>query len=470
MRTENNPVGWRRAAAVWTALILPAMVAPAQETTLPTLATPTPGYEARLRLDYEYRYRPQGGASNSVSEFDSDLYGYWSGGVRDTAKGWLDLYASGNYRQDLDGSGYRSLATNAFQGAGDARGGTENRLSQLYADLHDPQDRARLRVGRQYLDVVDYLQVDGVQAILFEKERLGGRAFYGLPVSDYSSHPDDQVRGLSLLGRPWEGNVSRLTYANVTSEEGAEDHNFYADVRQQFSESVRARGQASLLNGDFRNGRLDGYYFSPDGETDLSLGVSRWGSYHADSQTYSPYYEVFGEPSAYTYSYARITQLILPHVMLSPGVSAKFVDDPSASNQGYRDYDLTVIYEPLRCLSASVSGDYWDMEDGSRSMGFSGDIRYRHGKAWEFTLGTAYVQYQYDRSYDMTYVDQSGGYLFVSEDGVVERESPFSYTYFLRARWRINRTFTLRAQGDIEDDQDASDLAYRGRISLEARL
>jgi hypothetical protein len=41
------------------------------------------------------------------------------------------------------------------------------------------------------------------------------------------------------------------------------------------------------------------------------------------------------------------------------------------------------------------------------------------------------------------------------------------YTYFLRGKWRVNPHLVVRLQGDIEDDSQESDQAYRGRASVE---
>ena len=421
-------------------------------------------YDARLRMDYQFRAQD--------NQQESDLYNYFSGGVHNTAGGWLDVYMSGMTYQDLsrhpDSS---SLATNMFAGLDDANGVRDFRLFQLYGDIHDPDGNVHLDVGRQYLDVADYILVDGGQLLLFENELMGGRMFYGKPVSFYTSQEDDTAYGLSLVGRPWDGNRTRLTYAHVSSSQGTNDANYFVDSQQIFSDTVRGRVQASMMNGDFRMMRSDCYYFAPDGKTDAALGVSRWGSYDAATLAYSPLYDVLGKQDPYSYAYARFSQEVFTHIILSPGISWRQADGSSVSynNQDYRDYDLTLTYEPIKEFSASISGHYWDL-DSSNFLGVDGELCYRYDRQVEFSLGTSYVQYSYVTYSDISYVSDGFGGLVASDGLSTGRESPNSYTYFLRARWKINRNLTFRVEGDVEDDSASSSLGYSARASIEASL
>ncbi|MEI8122957.1 MAG: hypothetical protein WCI20_12985, partial [bacterium] len=145
-----------------------------------------PKYEGRIRMDYDYR--------TEGSSKDEDLYGYWYGSARDLGNGRFDFYASGREHTDLDGA---SQFDGTFRSLDDAKGVTEDRLLQAYGDIHDRNGSMRLRLGRQYIDVADYLQLDGGQVILFENGDLGGRAYLGRPVSYYSSVSGDLAGGLS---------------------------------------------------------------------------------------------------------------------------------------------------------------------------------------------------------------------------------------------------------------------------------
>jgi hypothetical protein len=422
----------------------------------------TPSYDARLRMLYDYR--AQGG------ERDTDFYGYWSGGGRNIWNGRIDIYASGRLHRDMDQPTSSSLADDMYLSVSDAGGVTENRLFQIYLDAHDRTGRMHVSAGRQYIDVADYLHLDGVRASLFEYGRMGCGGFYGKPVSFYVPLGEDEAWGMFVVGRPWDGNRTRLTYSRYASTNG-NDGNYHLDLQQTVSDTVRARAQISILNEEFRMGSLDFYYFAADGETDAYLGASHWGRFDAETRAYSPFYDVLGTLQPYTYAYARTTLTILPHVAVSPGASARFAENgggPSSSNKDYFDYDLLLTYEPTKAFSASVSADYWDVDGGDGFFSVSGDVRYRRGKIWELSLGSSHSKYTY-----LTYSDlplSVNGGQTVSDQGSVVQETPFTYTYYLRAKWNVRRSLTLRLQCDVEDDSDATDLAYRGRASIEVRL
>ncbi len=441
---------------------------PATNSTAETVTSPPQAsaaipahYAGRVRLDYEYR--SQGGQQ------DEDLFGYWSASGRDLQNGRVDFYLSGRMHSDLDGS-TRSEGT--FRSLDDAGGVIENRLQQAYLEAHDRPGDLRLRVGRQYLDVADYMQVDGVQAILFENGRLGGRVFGGVPVSYYSSVAGDYYGGVSLVGRPWSGNRTRLTFSQYADDSlGTYDNSYFLDVRQQITDGVWSRGRASVLNDEFRMGSVDVTCFSPSAETSYYAGASRWGAATARTGVYSPLYELLGEQEPYTHFYARMSYAICPTLMISPGASCQLVDRNRAdySNRDYRDYDLTLTYEPNRLFSSSLSAQYWDLESGENFLGLSGEVRFRRSKSWEIGAGCSYASYTYSSYSDISY-SFSGGGVEITEDGTVTRETPYSLTYFLRAKWHATKYLILRMQCDIEEDKEASDLSIRGRASAEVKF
>jgi hypothetical protein len=421
-----------------------------------------PDLGARLRLEYDYR--TQGDDS------DSDFYGRLYASGRDLRDGRFDFYLAARVHSDLD-SASSSLADDPFASVDDSDGVTEDRLMQAYADAHDRDKRVALRGGRQYVEVSDYLQMDGIQLKVLEQQKLGGRLYLGRPVSYYSSVSDDYALGVSLVGRPWEGNQSRLTYARYKDDsEDAADQNYFLDLRQQIRETSRLRGQLSILNEDFRMGRGDWFYYTPDGETDVALGASYWGSFDARTRAYSPLYQVLGEEDPYTQVYARLTQQVAPSWLVSPGISLRFADQSSNafSNRDFENYDVTLIYAPSRTFSASLALEYWEVEHDDSFLGLSGDVRYRHGRSWEVSAGASFAEYTYDTFSDISYAT-TGGQTVFAEGGTIIEETPFVYTYSVRGRWRITRNLNGRLRFDVEDNDEFSDLAYRARGSIEVR-
>lgn len=418
-------------------------------------------FEGRIRTDFEYR--------SEGPYKDSDLYESWYGGARDLVRGKLDFYASGWSHQDFDRTSSSSQADNIFVGADDSA--TEDRLLQCYLDAHDQAGNMRVRAGRQYIDSSDYLHLDGVDGALFEKEKLGVGGYFGAPVSYYTSLSGDYAGGVWLQGRPWQGNRTRFTCAQYDADSGEQDNNYYIESQQQLTDAARFSAQASVLNDDFRMARGDFFYFAPGGGTDFYCGGSQWGSFDAKTRAYSPLYDVLGKQEPSTYGYAKVAQQLSPHWMLMPGISCRVAegDDHTYANRSYNDYDLSLIYEPIKSVSASLSVDYWDVSGGDSFLGLSGEIRYRYKKIWELSAGTSYADYSYNSYSDISYT-LNGGQTMIYENGTVSVEDPYSYTYFLRMKWNITRRLVMRLQGDIEDDSTSSDLAYRGRASIEVRL
>lgn len=456
---DEKPVTTKPAAAAF-----PSDTNLASAVKTPPRPAPQPRLSARLRVQYDYR--AQGDAR------DNDLYGYLTAEGRDLAGGHLDFYGSGRLKTDLDKSSGSSLAEDPYLSVDEANGVTEQRLLQLYGDVHSRDRQLALRAGRQYVEIADYLHLDGAQIMYRENEAIGGRIYGGQPVSYYTSVSGDYAAGASVVGRPWEGNRTRVTAARYHDDsEGEDDQHYFLDVRQQLSDAQRARGQLSILNDEFRMGRADWYLNTPDGETDLALGASYWGSFDAKTRAYSPLYDVLGQQDPYAYGYARLTQQLVPHWFLSPGIALRFADADESSyrNSDYENYDLALTYEPSRAFSASVALEYWNVDDDDSFLGVSGEVRYRHGRTWEVAGGVSYAEYTYDSYSDIAYTG-SGGSTVISESGTVSQETPYVKTYFLRTKWRLSRALALRLQGDIEDDDVADDIAYRGRASVEVRL
>lgn len=422
-----------------------------------------PDYSGSLRASYDYR---------SLGDYDDhDAYGFWHLRGRNLSDKHVDIYTSGRLHSDLDGTS--SDAYDPFGSITDSSKG-DIRLLQFYIDVHDKKNEKGVRYGRQYVDIADYIQMDGAQIRLFEQQAIGGRVFLGKPVSDYSSVSGDLFLGASLVGRPWQGNRSRLTYARYQddSEEANDDH-FFLDVKQQLGEEVRGRTYLSVMNEDVRMGGADLYYASlSDRVLDAVLGIQRWGDYDAGSRVYSPLVDILGDVEPYTSAYGRITTEVLPWFYLSPGAMVKQPDDSDYTNRRFERYDLSFIFEPADGFSTSIALEYWDVEESDRFFGLSGDIRYRHRRLWELTLGAAYVDYTYLQLADYSVLtdDNPAPAIIQPLDGTRVERSPDAFTYYLRGKWNITKKTALRISGEIEDDSDEDDLGYRVGTSFEVWL
>lgn len=401
---------------------------------------------------------------------DQDLYAYWFLRGRDLADKHVDFYTSGRLNQDIDGVG-SLFADDPFISLDDTAMSDTVRTLQLYFELHDLERTMALRLGRQYVDIANYIQMDGAQVMLFENKDIGGRVFLGQPVSYYSSISGDLFGGVSLVGRPWEGNQSRATYARYFDDSiGEADNNYFFDVRQQMAEQVRARTYLSVINEGVQMAGIDCSYVSFEEKVfDAAVGVRYWGDFDAHTRAYSPMTQVLGSLNPYVTAYGRFTQQILPWFYLSPGAILRYTDEPTPTSQGYERYDLSFIFEPTESISATIATEYWDVEDGDRFLGLSGDVRYRYKRIWDVAAGAAYVDYTYFQFSDFS-LTADGGSTIAADDGTRIEVSPFAFTYFLRASWNIGKHVTLRASGELEDDSDEDDIGYRLRTSIGVRL
>ncbi len=422
-----------------------------------------PVYSGSFSASYDYR---------GMGDYeDHDAFGFWSFRARKLADDRVELYTSGRLHSDLDGT--TTSAFDPFGSISDTKDG-QLRLLQCYADIHDRASEKHLRYGRQYVDIADYIQMDGAQVLLFEQQQLGGRAFLGQPVSDYSSVNGDVFAGVSLVGRPWGGNQSRATYARYRDHSrGAADDHYFLDVKQRVGDEWRTRAYLSVMNNDVRMGGGDLFYVSmSDYVFDAVLGVQRWGDYSADTRAYSPLAEVLGDLEPYTTAYGRFTAELLSWLYLSPGAMVREPDDENFTNRSFERYDVSFILEPADGLSSTIALEYWDVEADSQFFGVSGDIRYRYGKLWEVSLGAAYVDYTYTQLSDTSvFTDDNPVPAIVQPlDGTRVELTPDAFTYFLRGRWSITDKTALRLSGEIEDNSEEADVSYRVRTSFEVRL
>lgn len=403
------------------------------------------------------------------SEEDTDVYEQLYYRHNDLGDRRLDLYLSGRYHADLDDVG-TSYAEDPFVSEQDLEFNDEVHLYQGYFDLHDVDKLYNLRAGRQYITPAQSLHLDGAELAIFERRALGGSLFGGQPVSYYTSVSGDFAAGGSLVTRPWQGGQARVTLTQYHDDSVDEDDMRTAvDVRQNVDEELRLDGQCWLMDSDFEMAGLDLYYLPTVGGLDGVIGGRRWGSFDATTRAYTPLTRVLGTQDEYTYVYGRVSQPIGNTFAVSPGAAMKQVDEANAQNRNYGHYDLTFTYEPSRAWSASVAGEYWDVEEGDRFAGVTGDLRYRYERIWELTAGSGYQTYEYVQLTDLSY-SINGGQMVLSSDGTRMEITPDSYTYYLRGRWNLSEMTSLRVRAEVEDNSEQEDLSLLGRLAMVVRL
>jgi hypothetical protein len=414
--------------------------------------------------EFVYRYR------NWEGDSDSDFYDYWYLRGRDLLDGRVDAYFSGRLHKDLDGSSI-SLADDVFASIEDVNDdGWEDQIYQLYADIHDLGRNFGARVGRQYIDDGDWLQIDGVDLRAFEREPVSVHGFVGRPVSYYSGTSDDWAYGGSVTARPWWGNRSRLTYIRYEDDSRQENDDWYAlDVWQRLTDEWRTRGRLSFVDDRFQTAAVDVTYYNLPGDLDVFLHASYWGGLGQESREYSPLFSILGELEPYFFASARFNKVLTEWLTVSPGVSGRFVEGSKRDtrNRQYGHYDLSFIFEPFQDLYLTVAGEYWDVNRGDEFWGVTGEVLYRPDAPWEAAVGTGYIDYTYQR---FNGGNDPLGDLTISDDGVVTEISPDAYSVYGRCKVDFTRHLWGSIRGEIEDNSLESDLAYALRTSVAVRF
>jgi hypothetical protein len=409
------------------------------------------------RTSYYYR---------SLGEWsDSDLYSYWHLRGRDLFDRRLDFTFSGKHHVDLDEQ--ENLWSDNFLGSGDTS------IYQVYADVHDKDRRFGARFGRQYILEADGLQLDGVLFRLFEKKSTNFGLFYGWPVRYDLEPADDWAAGFSVSTSPWKGNRSRLTYVHYSGDnENLDDDYFLLQTWQRFNQSFQGFGRMTVLNGKYQMSSLYLNYFRKPGNLHLSLQFHNWaGLEDRGTFYYSPLYSIYGGLNPYTYVAARGVWSVLPWLSISPGLAYRRVSGINGGtfDRQYLNSDLTFIMTPFNHWTFSLSGQYWDVSQGDRFFGITGEVIYNPGGKWKATLGTGYLNYTYTR-YLYPGFSASSGDITISSDGVVTQISPDVYSLYGRLDYKINRRLGLRFGAVWENHRFEDENGYQFRTQLIVRF
>jgi hypothetical protein len=400
------------------------------------------------RLDYQYR--------SVGGDEDSDIYEYWNLRGRDLYDGVLDFYFSGRLSKDIDGTSDSAFDDSFVSGEGNDSA-WQDQVYQLYATYNDPKHRFRLRLGRQYIDDVGWLHIDGGFLKLFEREKISGSLFFGQPVSYYNSGADNWAGGYALKLRLWKGNKIKLTYVRYEDDSTDEDDDLSTiDVWQRLGEHIRAHGHLSFLDDRFRMLGGDLFYVSPDGFFDLFFKVTRSGDLSKESNEYSPLSGVLGNREESTFLSLRGTFTIKSWLRVSPGISSRLVDesDRDDRNREFANYDLTFNVTPHEHWSTSLTGNYWSVSEDDNFFGLTGEIDYHPSKTWNFTVGTAYREYKYTAE------------ISTSDNEI----SPDVYTLYASTKVNITKSMSIKVQLETESNSFESDNSVRLRTSLTTRF
>jgi hypothetical protein len=397
-----------------------------------------------------YEYRSVGG------EEDTDFYEYWNLRGRDFFSGRLDFYFSGRLHKDLDDT-TQSVSDNPFAGITDRKRSWEDQVYQLYANLKVPKYGFGLRLGRQYIDDVGWLHVDGGLLRIYEKKKISGSVFLGRPVSYYSSVSDDFAGGYSVTARPWYGGRARLIYVYYNDDRGdVSNGKSDVDMWQRVGDRTRVHGNLSFIDSDFLAAGFDVFYTAQDGLYDVLVKLKRSGELGDESREYSPLFGILGKREEFTFLSARSNIFLKSWLTVSPGISLRRVDSSSQDyrNRQYENYDLTVNITHHKHFNTSLSGNYWNVSDSDSFTGLTGQVNYHPSKVWDVTVGTAYLAYEYHAD--------TGSY--------TSETSPDAYTLFANTKIKLTKSIKLKVELESEDNSSKPDDYFRFRTSLITRF
>lgn len=311
----------------------------------------------------------------------------------------------GQVLTDLDGAGdpdseFFSLAD--AQG-GDARG----YLYEAYAERHDTDELASLRIGRQSdWETPVLLAFDGVRAATRPsgkaRAELGGYAGRVVRLYD-DAGSDDPVFGLWGGWRAWRAARLRIDWVHLEDEErlGAERNDLVRGaLAQTLGERLRLDAAWSWLEGANRDASVRTTWL--DAERDLAL-VATWKRlFEAQgvlAQELDPFTEALLEQAPYWEGRFTASKGFGERWRLEAGVEARRLEDDGDEGAFNHDFDrvwatATVARLPLE-LELALTGERWDAgDDGVDAWG--AELSRLLASGARLSVGTDYALYKVD--------------------------------------------------------------------------
>ena len=343
----------------------------------------------------------------TAEEHDTDLYETLSLSVGDADRQTVTAYVLARAAADLDGktdaNGYYIFDSleDTYSTAVTAQ------LYEAYADVHrlGPVELARL--GRQsYYETPVVIAFDGgrVETEALTGVKLQGGVYGGVPVHYYeSAREGDWAVGAYAQARPLKGSRVRFDWMHV------EDENYFGENRndlfglsawQDLFERVSLYAQYTRLEERSRDVQARATWREP--AWDLVVQ----GSFYELLQTqrdyaleFDPYYNAALEYHPYYQVRGMAAKGLGEHVTVDGGVDARWLrdaGDEGAYNHEFRRYFVTPAVQdlPVKGLTASVTGEYWDSDDDVWSWG--ADLTHKCTAALRASVGTFFSLYKYD--------------------------------------------------------------------------
>ncbi|RJP25380.1 MAG: hypothetical protein C4527_17065 [Candidatus Omnitrophota bacterium] len=394
---------------------------------------------------------------------DSDLYEYFSLRLKDVVKDKVDAAFSMSWHEDLNGSSRR--AGEYYDPFLDLDTSADIRF-RYYTGYVDVKavgfEDSRLRLGRQYLDEIDYAHFDGATYRFSPIDFLDITLFGGRPITYYSSTSADAIYGTNVEYQITPQTKSAVRYYRYDADSFRDDL-AAVELWHMFTPEQQAHVEFSLLDGEPYQLQTDYYGRSDSMDLDVTVQVIRlFDSIGDHTINFNPYFPLLYDYEPFTYGALNLTKGLGTYVALVGGFDIREADSIGNPVSAHTNRDFVrgtagIELYPIDQLTLSVNGEFWDVDPSDEFTGVSGEVEYRPSKQWTLTAGAEYGEYV------QKYRDE---FLFLFGQDVVFRISPDVVTYYSRIRWKPTKNIYTAATFEFEDSDFDEDNWYSFRIQL----
>ncbi len=400
----------------------------------------------------------------SDSRDDLDIYEFLSLKFDDIIKDRVDGAFSMSWHEDLNGkirlSGMESY--DPFIDL-DAAAGVRFRYYTGYLDFKELGfEESRLRVGRQFLETIDYAHFDGASYQFSPIDPLEITLFGGRPITYFSSTRGDAFYGSNIQYRFSPHTKAALRYYRYDAD-SFEDDLAAAELWHRFMPALQTHLEFSLLDGDPYllqsdwAGRID----SIDLDALVQI-VHLFESINDHTVNFNPYFPLLNGYEPFTHGSLFVSKGVNPWMSLTAGFDIREIESVNNPVTGFTNPDFVrytagAEFYPVDCITLSINGEFWDVDSGDEFTGITGELEYHPAPDWELSAGVDYGEYvQEFRDEFMLYAGQDKTF----------RLTPDVLTYHARVRWKPTRNVYTAATFEIEDSDDEDDEWYQLRLEL----
>jgi hypothetical protein len=371
-------------------------------------------------LASRYRGRWSGDAT------DHDLYETLSLDVGDASKDPVTAHVLGRVAADLDGQTDRDNQFVYPSLADTWSDPVTGLLYEAYIDISAPPRLAALRAGRQVdTQTPVFAHFDGVSLVSKTAEtwKLRGGTYGGVPVRLYESSTTGRMDWMHVEDKDrFSANSSDLVGANVS---------------QRLGERARVEANYTRLEQQNRDLRVRGSWNDPARDLTVQLSWYRlleeqrdyaleFDPYFASLQTFEPFDQIR----------LHAAKGLGDELRVEGGLDLRRLQDSGDEGSFNRDYDrgwmsLVLLDVGLEGLDVTLTGDTWQSDDQDIET-WAVDFSRRLDDGLVLSAGSNYALYRYDVFLD--------------------RERDDVRLWYLRARKKLDKSWSLEASYDYQDD------------------